>query len=908
MRLLELEIQNIKAFKDATVVFGPGVNGLLGGNGVGKTTIQQAIGYTLFNHLSPAIKDFVREGHSRGSIRVRMRSTRDNLTYDIHRTVGGGAQNYVYACDDGFKVCEGTSEVLAFVEEHLGTIGSPDMKTIFRNAVGIDQGTFQSPFLMGPASRKDHFGPLLGIEKYRRIDTDLNATKSYAQDLVSRSQATLNRLEGQLMPFNDIKAKLSLLQIESKALQAETTETRRQRDRFLTQLHTLSMLQESVQEVEDSWSDAQMKHLTLQERVNSIEKEMNESRQAVRQLKKHERAHQLFKAAELLLDPIEKEIQIHLKSQSRLNQLQGEQNLLEKQAQERQENISSLKGEKARFDEIQTFKIQEENIRSRLDSSPSQESNIVALEESLNSLHRQLEENKAEKSFVTADIDSRSKLENELAGVLALQGSQADIQGRLRLLESSKNSQVQSLREQLEPLKQACLDSSTSAQCPICEQELSPEILSSLTSRLDAEIKIGSQALTELQQRLEACAAKIADLIAKGHSLKDEMERCRLPQELSLLSLESERLKKEVAETKQALEGSRSEQLARHSLQKELDFLRPFMDEYDNLGERLAAKAQWQQDLDGLNKDLQDRKLEIGELKAVSEQTEKLEVKAFQLRQQKEECQSGYLKYASNESSAKKLEGLETEFDVQKQDLQQIECKLAKLNEMREDLNQQYDPLVHATLRDTVSKLNELLAGKEATLKAQLQNLENAEKELARLANKGLEHAQVKGRLKVLKAREERVVWMKELMRQALPRITSALIENISKLANDFYCQLMEDHTRQLQWDSEFGILLSVNGEERSFRQLSGGEQMAASLAVTMALLRRMSSIRFVFLDEPTVNLDVVRRGQLASRLRTLRGIEQIFVISHDDTFEEHLDHVIRLEAGPEGSRIVMDV
>ena len=50
-----------------------------------------------------------------------------------------------------------------------------------------------------------------------------------------------------------------------------------------------------------------------------------------------------------------------------------------------------------------------------------------------------------------------------------------------------------------------------------------------------------------------------------------------------------------------------------------------------------------------------------------------------------------------------------------------------------------------------------------------------------------------------------------------------------------------------------------------------------------------------IFLDEPTINLDENRRVMLAEQLSKIDGLEQLFVISHDDTFIEESQHVIRV-------------
>ena len=70
---------------------------------------------------------------------------------------------------------------------------------------------------------------------------------------------------------------------------------------------------------------------------------------------------------------------------------------------------------------------------------------------------------------------------------------------------------------------------------------------------------------------------------------------------------------------------------------------------------------------------------------------------------------------------------------------------------------------------------------------------------------------------------------------------------------------------------------------------------MSAALSVRLALLKKLSTLNIAFFDEPTQNMDGLRRTNLAEQIRRVRGFDQLFVISHDDTFEQGLDSLVRL-------------
>jgi integrase len=54
----------------------------------------------------------------------------------------------------------------------------------------------------------------------------------------------------------------------------------------------------------------------------------------------------------------------------------------------------------------------------------------------------------------------------------------------------------------------------------------------------------------------------------------------------------------------------------------------------------------------------------------------------------------------------------------------------------------------------------------------------------------------------------------------------------------------------------------------------------------------------------PTVVYDR-RRDNLAEQILDVKGFSQLFVISHDDTFEQDTDHVVRVVKGDGSSRVV---
>jgi exonuclease SbcC len=137
--------------------------------------------------------------------------------------------------------------------------------------------------------------------------------------------------------------------------------------------------------------------------------------------------------------------------------------------------------------------------------------------------------------------------------------------------------------------------------------------------------------------------------------------------------------------------------------------------------------------------------------------------------------------------------------------------------------------------------------------------------------------------------------FIREVIRRAGPQVTRRLMQHVSLEAARLFAEVMADNTGRLRWDENYEIVLEKDGRDRVFQQLSGGEQMAAALAVRLALLRELSAIDVAFFDEPTSNLDDARRDSLAEQILSVKGFSQIFVISHDDTFERVTHHIVRV-------------
>ncbi|MBN1250285.1 MAG: SMC family ATPase [Anaerolineae bacterium] len=208
----------------------------------------------------------------------------------------------------------------------------------------------------------------------------------------------------------------------------------------------------------------------------------------------------------------------------------------------------------------------------------------------------------------------------------------------------------------------------------------------------------------------------------------------------------------------------------------------------------------------------------------------------------------------------------------------------------------EYDAGLHAKLTD---ELAEARAASAAIAERLRQYRSQLDETTAAIAELEAVEAHLQAAQSELTAHRETLAllaYLRQVLREAGPEITRALVQMISLHADRLYADIMQNYQSRLRWTEDYDIVLTTEGRARTFQQLSGGEQMAAGLAVRLALLREISTVDVAFFDEPTANLDAARRANLAQQILNIRGFSQLFVISHDDTFEQDTDHVLRVQ------------
>jgi len=255
-----------------------------------------------------------------------------------------------------------------------------------------------------------------------------------------------------------------------------------------------------------------------------------------------------------------------------------------------------------------------------------------------------------------------------------------------------------------------------------------------------------------------------------------------------------------------------------------------------------------------------------------------------------------YTRYIAHEQEACSLEDRQQDLAALDEEIAKTEALLETSSATLAGLEARYDAQYHRRLEGELEarrhRVTQLATQIEHSSQQALRLSERLEY-LAKVREAWLERQTSRDRDKRL---YEVVDFLRDVLLKAAPFITESYVYSISLEANQLFREITGRQDLTLRWSKDYEVLVEEASLERPFANLSGGEQMAAALAVRLALLKEMSEINLAFFDEPTTNMDAERRQNLARQIGRVKDFHQLFVISHDDTFEGYTGQTVSLD------------
>ncbi|GHO53223.1 AAA family ATPase [Ktedonobacter robiniae] len=1011
MLITRIELENIKSYRHFSVDFRRGTTAISGENGAGKTTLVEAIGFALFDYLPYSQARFVREGEKWGRVLVHLLGG-DERPYVVERRCGSGSRWLIHDEEANMRIEQG-ADVLDKLHELFGIDRERPLDSLFRDALGVPQGTFTSIFLEAASKRKQTFDALLQIEDYKAAaEYLLDSQKDYREQM-QQHQSRIDQLEYETRELEQWREQLKQSRQEDaqqKVRNAELTTTLAQLEKREQELNAQY---NQLQDLRRSSEARASQYDSARSILANYQQALAQAQAAEQIAREAEKGYQQYLQAERALEQLREQEQQRnrlLKEQARLGnkhasiemKAKGLHTRLQEVEQARQridmlqpDVLRQQELEERRDELLQNVKLYKsiceegQNQRERLESTKKTggvlEQRIAVIEPLVELAQRLPELDQARSRLQVQSVERKNKFQqlNEKRRALHERRDQhAPLLTKLQKAERNVQLIDENRAEAEEmPALQECLNEinarlhrldgnieaysdslkqSAGGQCPLLREpclNIKNRGMVSLESYFEnlliEERAQRQQVLTErknVETRIEQIK-KYADALGK-YSLYVE-KRDDLKRQMQQLESEMEQLEEACAELEAQLEmlkehDSRmreneeqykesklaSEKVAtlpglRDQLQQNEQLITQYETDIQTMRERANQLRDSEPRLQQVNEQLtalNDPRAQLREQRNIVAQAAQFQMEVVEAEQElaelntqlaalheqlaayyeldahiegqeklRQRSQGAHQNYLKHIEQARALPERERVCRQQEQETEQAHQRMREAEQAymqaRATFNEQELDEVRRQRRDLhgeISSLAEKMQQIQRTINEAEQRIQNAEQQLHELEGMRQEYRELEDLHTMME-------YFRKVIKEAAPYVLKAMLNDISAEANRIFGEIMGDRSAQLSWQNDYEVVLRRQGVSRTFAQLSGGEQMSAALAVRLALLKKLSTLNLAFFDEPTQNMDELRRMNLAEQIRRVRGFEQLIVISHDDTFEQGLDSLIRL-------------
>lgn len=916
MQILSVTLTNFKTHKEKQFDFQLGTNAICGENGAGKTSILEAIAWVLFNYQGNYKKeDLVRNGASSAQARVAFISSRDSRTYEVQRSTSQGYIIFDPQLNERLPYTRTKDEVLPWLRQHLGVAPSTDLSQLFANTIGVPQGTFTVDFLLPTEKRKPIFDTVLKVEEYRETYKQSNSLRKYSEaqsqrlkDLIAQYEESLESWDTLQANHQTLKSEITTgegqllgLEKQSKALDKKRQKVKKQSD----DLKALTQQQQALSEKIEAHKQAQTR----------IQAALEIAQKATKICVAQKPAHTKFLAAEAAMSVLN-------------DSSQARQQLLQQQ-QQTQKTLTQSQRELARIEaQLEQFSHAEKELKSITSNVTIQtqlETKQKILQETVQefatirfqqqSLDEQAKRIKAEITQAETELTRLAGLQTTISQIPQWEDQKSRIQQQLSRIDAAQQFE-QEFRELAETGKSR-------------QDNYREQVVSALTKLEDWSSGSGSltqKDITPIKDALFQGGLLSKDLLANLNNiladLSEQVDKKHLKQKQEEVQAQLQRAYAHKAEAT-GLDSKRAQKIQLESQQQQIKT------DLKKLSTALKAEPKTNATLTEIGNQLkaldnpkgkqqllqktiqqqdsvkqQHASLLASRAEAIKEEAEiATQLKAFeQLDQQlqaqqivKQTHQEGYLLYLQNQQAAQNTETAEAEAKTSTAKLDKLDKQHIELAKQIESLSKAFDPEAFAVIDNEFASVNSQADQLRGSLPQQHQRL-----------------IELTGRIEALKATAEKrdaaqldlkrrdrikrfINYARKVYKTAGPRITERYVHNISREADRLFRELIGRQNIALTWSADYEITVQEGEHKRRFINLSGGEQMCAALAVRLALLKVLADIDVAFFDEPTTNMDRPRRASLAEAIARIKSFNQIFVISHDDTFEQVTDSIIQV-------------
>jgi exonuclease SbcC len=888
----QVTLENFKSYADETTIeLGHGVTAILGDNGSGKSTIQEAVGYALFDtHPFQNQDRLVRDGQSSGHVEVTITVRETGQTYTVRRWAGRTKYDVLDENGDLLGLDTG-GEVKDWLCSRLDADNPDDLSDVWERSVGVPQTDFISDFTKTETDRIDTFDPLFDIERYREAYSSLSGLGDEFEDEIDRLEKEITRLDERLEDLpeaeeNVRECKQQVAELNEK-IQALTDEIGEFEDEKETLESLETELNETRQELERLEED---KIPAQQESVDNAEKRVKEAQEATDTINEAEADHEQYQEAQNRLDELKDKRDTRDELKRRQTDLGGQIDRLRDKITRLKEDIREAEAARERVEELEPKKERFESLESAISELNKKDERIDEIADRLNDIADKIDTLEGEAENLQKEIEAAEDRREEADRLSELQDQRQELVGKKQALENERKD----CREQNEELRAIDLGESSEVSCPTCDQAVTAahreEVIDANETRIE---EITAEAIPAVEAEIKTLdtdiesARKAKEAVNRIPQLNRELDDST--EEINELSDEQETLEAERERLSDELETLPEKEAER-------DELDGVVDQYHTAKAQAGGTKELSTELRDKRRELGDQLLAYQRVQDDLAEFADLDEEITNVEQVISETEEAHTTYIKNVDLADELE-------KRQEAAEEARSKLQTLRKQRDDAESKVEELQSEfeaeRLSEVQTKLQELRGDKsaaEAKLEDRKSELGEAQEKLADLKEKQKRKQSLEAEIEEVRRDQSFARWVRNSLQQGAEDLRDLVTSEIGDRANTIYQQLRGNPTETLVWDKTYNLRVRVRGQNKPFDTLSGGEKMAAALSVRLAVLEQLASVGVAFLDEPTANLDQQKKQNLVAQLRDLDELNQLFVVSHDRTFESMTERTIELE------------